>query len=443
MKKIVSMFLCIIMIASFAVSAEELADSVEVEAIAYEDEPSGDEIILEIENEIESDVELEEELGITTEDKAEIEVAAKGVGIGQFTRNLQLRFKIRHAAITAETIISYLEEKGKDTSELKAILSDINSAFDTIKAAELSKEAFKEQLAKIHELTLKFRETARALIPAEEREALKERISKYLEENKQRLEELREKELRLRELYNKKQFIERLKNVRDHAKEIRQDGKKLLELSDRMKKIIELKKQSETGIDSKKAEEIKQKWMEHAEKFKEESNNADVRNERAKLAIEAAGIRKAISEAEKAGEDTSELEKKYAEIKVGIEAMVPGMVISREARENAQEIKSRIDEVKKDRIVGNRIERIAEKREEIRNDRRKEEIKEKVISGSDVRVGKEKVETRTKVQVGNEKVETRTKIENRMEEKAGIEDSIRDTEQRKDLGNLPLIPEIK
>ncbi|HII17228.1 TPA: hypothetical protein HA361_04905 [Candidatus Woesearchaeota archaeon] len=223
------LLLLLLLVSSFAVIAEESAtdeaigeNAADSETVAETDDDESSVSSEDVEDEIEAEIETDEELAqgaeLTAEEETEVQAIDDTIGTGQYARNLQLKFKLRIVGIASEEVIAYLEENGKDTSELSAIKDQIIALIADIKEQELTGQEFADAVVKIRRLTQEFRDKAHALLTEEELAKVRERVRQAVDEKKDALKEMRQ-EKKVRAYHNLKAAREKLKDIKQRLSE--------------------------------------------------------------------------------------------------------------------------------------------------------------------------------------------------------------------------------
>lgn len=357
---------------------EDETDDIEEEAEEYEEEETGDEVIEEVEEELETDEEIIEELEITEEELAEIDEAIEKIGLRVYILNRMLKCKLRARIAEGNAIIDYLADKEVDGAELKEIVDDLAEILESVDPKTMTKEEHEETVESIKELVAIFKEKARELIPEENVEEVRKLIKKH---HDRAIKECSKLLWKAKELHNRKQFRNAMREVIKDAKELRKDGKKLLDAAARLRNLNKIKNDYKKGeVMPEDIKELGNKWKNETKKYGLDRAASVVKNERAQLAIGSAQIRRAIREAEEAGEDTTDLEAKLGEINSQIKEFVPGKVTSEEAKAKAATIKSRLENLKKNQ---NLIQRVRADPIKVKNLARAKdmEVKEQIKNG--------------------------------------------------------------
>lgn len=348
--------LCFVLSVPAALSEEaDLDAESEAEIAEYETEDlAEDEADLE-EIESESPVDTEsvaEDLGLSEEDVGEYEEASARVGEKQYIYNKQLRHRLVVADITANAIMNHLEKKGEAVASLKRIQARIRTVKESLDPVTLTSEEFKAKITEIRGLTKQFKAEAGSKVTKEE---VAGDIEEELEANKEQIKEVKEEEVR--KLYNEKQVNKAVRNVVKEAKEMNKNKEKLMGVKERLGKLMEMKKRF-LGVDATKENvvQFRQEWKTQLSQYKQEKLESKVKNERAKLLIEAKGINKAISEARNNGEDTTELEPKLDSIKAEIKEIgSDGIKSEQEIKAKANIVKNKLSNMKEDKKIKERI----------------------------------------------------------------------------------------
>jgi len=158
MKKVLSIFLMLLMVCSFVV-AEETDEGVE---------EATDEEVEEVEGEA-IDEETEEETELISESN-----------FGAKVRLLQLEKAVTKSYLIGSEVISVLSDKGEDVSELESILAEIEVLKDEVKALDPASESAVEDFVNIkrdiRDLNKQFKRIAAPLLSSDDKQAIREAI---------------------------------------------------------------------------------------------------------------------------------------------------------------------------------------------------------------------------------------------------------------------------
>lgn len=216
---------------------------------------------------------------------------------GAKLRMLQLQYDIERKAMHMEQVISYLDEQGKETTELKGILEELNLLADETKTIQNTDANVIEKFVQIKkdatDLISEFRTKAGALITAEDKQAIRDRF------NDEGLEQLKEQVKEQRRLINAEKtraalgaievedegFVNQVREgtlteeqvkerLREHYAEA-QDEQKLRLREELQNRLEQEKEQVQARVQEyiqNKAESIQQRIQERAQKLESEAS---------------------------------------------------------------------------------------------------------------------------------------------------------------------------
>ncbi len=155
------------------------------------------------ETDIDTDVVSEEDNEIDEATASEVEVM--DVSHGAEMRLLQLEWRIRRAILHGEAVIRVISAKGNETAELEAIIEQLNALIDevrgisTVKGDQDAVNKFVEVKKDAIDLVKEFRDKARVLLDAEDKESLR---AEFQEIDRGELQELKEQIMEKRRMLN-------------------------------------------------------------------------------------------------------------------------------------------------------------------------------------------------------------------------------------------------
>jgi hypothetical protein len=398
MKKFLALFVSLLFLCSILVAADTAEDgsisdaapvtddAIETEAEQYESASSGDAVLLALETQTsESEDDLEAELNLTEAEKNDISEVKSTIGLKLYILNRQLKHRIFVAIVHGNAIINYLDNKNITTTELKGIVGELNTTYVSIDPKTMTREQHNSTAVKAKELVTKFRDTAKSLVPEGELSTVMKRIADFEVKEKRKLEELSRVEWKARMLFNKQKFNEALKKVHEDAKQLRKDGHKLLEAEKRLRNLLAMKNRTfDRNLTKEDIQKLKENWKEGLKNYTDDKNRSVIKNERAQLAISIADTRKAIKEAQAAGEDIKDLEAQLAELNKQLTQFVPGKIVSADAKAKAAVVRAKIANMGKDKKISEKVMDIRQKRNEtrealkVRLNERHEEVKDRI-----------------------------------------------------------------
>ena len=182
MKRIVTILL-VLLIVTVVISLAWADEQNETEDIGdNETEDNGDDDEIGDDNEDETDDEDTEEDEAEDEEETEQEVEAMSNGLGAQIRLLQLEERIARNILAGQEVIAAIKTNGTNTTELEAIISEMETLKEEVKAADPSAEDAVQQFVDLKkdaiDLSKQFRDKARALLTPSDAEQLRNKIKR-------------------------------------------------------------------------------------------------------------------------------------------------------------------------------------------------------------------------------------------------------------------------
>lgn len=235
------------------------------------------------ENETEIDDDFENETEVDDDTENEIEIMHNLHG--KRMRLLQLEKAIYRRILEGEAIISFLKEKGKDTTNLEAIIEELKilkSEAETLRNSDNIRESVKKFIAikkDAKSLVKKFRREIRKIIDVNLKRELKQRLREVRDEQKEKLKNLIEEiKNELKEIHKEeiKAFLEELGEVKPELlKKIENGEINRTEIKERLEKMLRLKdKRERERIKIKLKEKIAKEKLERRKKLLEYKKEA-------------------------------------------------------------------------------------------------------------------------------------------------------------------------
>lgn len=200
-----------------AVEASETADADDI-GDGAETEAEADETEVEESKASNEEIAAVEAEALDEKTEKEVEVMREG-GLGPKMRVLQLKRALLRHLVEGKAIVAYLAEKDKDVSGLQELVDELQALVDEVSALNPQSETAVEDFVNVkrdaRELVKQFREEVRSLLVKSDREALRIRIQKAMDESAE-LEALRKEIIQVRRDFNAQRVektLERLGRV--------------------------------------------------------------------------------------------------------------------------------------------------------------------------------------------------------------------------------------